>query len=54
VVSTLVIDRQGNEVFAQRTADIIGAHLIETDMSQQAAVDVTVILGKDFDGTYVR
>ncbi len=54
VESTLVVDRVGSDVFARRTADIIQAPLVESEPDPQAAVDVTVILGKDFDGRYVR
>ncbi|MFW5685178.1 MAG: LCP family protein [Spirochaetota bacterium] len=54
IEDTLVVDRVGSDVFAERTADIIRAPLVESDVDPQAAVDVTVILGKDFDGRYVR
>ena len=54
IEQTRIVDRVGNEVFARRTADIIRASLLESDVVAQAAVDVTVILGKDFDGRYVR
>lgn len=54
VEQTLVVDRVGSEVFARRTADIIRAPIVESEPNAQAAVDVTVILGKDFDGRYVR
>lgn len=54
VEDTLVVDRVGSDVFARRTADIIQAPLVETEPDPQSAVDVTVILGKDFDGRYVR
>ena len=54
VENTLVVDRVGNDIFARRTADIIRAPLVDTDLDPQAAVDVTIILGKDFDGRYVR
>jgi hypothetical protein len=54
IEDTLVVDRVGSDVFARRTADIIRAPMVESDPSPQAAVDVTVILGKDFDGRYVR
>jgi hypothetical protein len=54
VEQTLVVDRVGSEVFARRTADIVRAPTVESEPDPQAAVDVTVILGKDFDGRYVR
>ncbi len=54
VEKTLVVDRVGTDFFAQRTADIVRAPIVESEPDPQAAVDVTVILGKDFDGRYVR
>jgi polyisoprenyl-teichoic acid--peptidoglycan teichoic acid transferase len=54
VEETMVIDRVGNELFAERAADIIGATQIRGDRSDGSVVDVTIILGKDFDGRYVR
>lgn len=54
VAETIVINRSGSEIFARRTADIIRAPRTESDSDGQAAVDVTVILGEDFDGRYVR
>lgn len=54
VKETLVLDRVGNEIFADRTAEIIRATTIEQRAAVQAGVDVTVILGGDFDGRYVR
>jgi anionic cell wall polymer biosynthesis LytR-Cps2A-Psr (LCP) family protein len=54
IESTQIIDRAGNDVFARRTADIIGASAITTRIDEAAIVDVTIVLGKDFDGTYVR
>jgi polyisoprenyl-teichoic acid--peptidoglycan teichoic acid transferase len=56
VERTMIIDRHGNETFARRTADIIQApgSAIVVDVDSQSAVDVTIILGKDFDQQYVR
>ncbi|TFH05973.1 MAG: LytR family transcriptional regulator [Spirochaetales bacterium] len=54
VENTVVIDRVGNDAFARRSADIIRAHAMEVDIGAQAAVDVTIVLGRDFDGRYVR
>ena len=51
---TIVVDRVGNEVFAARTADIIRATTVDLQLESQSGVDVTVILGEDFDGRYVR
>ncbi len=52
--STVVVDRVGNELFAQRAADIIRAPVAEAEGLGQSPVDVTIILGRDFDGRYVR
>lgn len=54
IAETIVLNRSGSDVFARRTADIIRAPQVEADTDAQAAVDVTVILGEDFDGRYVR
>jgi anionic cell wall polymer biosynthesis LytR-Cps2A-Psr (LCP) family protein len=52
--NTVVVDRVGNELFAQRAADIIRAPVAEAEEPGQSPVDVTIILGRDFDGRYVR
>lgn len=54
VEETLVLARAGNELFAERAADIIDATQIRGDYVDGSEVDVTIILGKDFDGRYVR
>ena len=53
---TLVIDRRGNESLAQRASEIIRADRILSEPLQgpEAGIDVTIILGEDFDGRYVR
>ncbi len=51
---TRVIDRTGSGMYARRTADVIRAPRVDSEADPQAVVDVTVILGKDFDGRYVR
>jgi anionic cell wall polymer biosynthesis LytR-Cps2A-Psr (LCP) family protein len=51
---TVVIDRRGNGRAAQRVAQIIEAERIVTEVTPDSDVDVTVILGRDFDGTVVR
>ena len=52
---TQVIDRTGNIDIARRTAGIIRATRITSEpLPNETAIDVTVILGQDFDGTYVR
>jgi polyisoprenyl-teichoic acid--peptidoglycan teichoic acid transferase len=54
VAETIVVDRVGNEIFTNRTAEIIRASLVDLQLESQAGVDVTIILGEDFDGRYVR
>ncbi|MFP4010661.1 MAG: LCP family protein [Spirochaetaceae bacterium] len=55
VEHTRVIDRSGNIDVARRVANIIGATRIDSEpLSEESTIDVTVILGQDFDGTYVR
>ena len=52
---TRVLDRTGNIAVARRAAGIIRATRIESEpLPGESAIDVTVILGQDFDGTYVR
>lgn len=54
VEHTLVIDRTGNPAFAQRVAGIIQADRVVTDRAAESAAAVTLVLGRDFDGTNVR
>ncbi|TVQ36894.1 MAG: LytR family transcriptional regulator [Spirochaetaceae bacterium] len=53
---TLIVDRLGNARYAERVAGILQGQRVYTDTSDIESVDafVTVILGKDFDGTVVR
>jgi anionic cell wall polymer biosynthesis LytR-Cps2A-Psr (LCP) family protein len=55
-VNTVVLDRKGNLDEAKKVADIIHCTRIfsKPDPQLDQAVDVTVILGKDFDGRYVK
>jgi anionic cell wall polymer biosynthesis LytR-Cps2A-Psr (LCP) family protein len=50
---TLVIDRKGDLADAQRAAEIIRASRVQSE-PLDSPIDVTIILGRDFDGTYVR
>lgn len=52
---TTIIDRTGNPDQAQKLADLIrcGKIVAQTDAPSGAAM-ITIILGKDFDGRYVR
>ncbi len=54
--TTVVLDRKGNMDNAKKVADIIHCTRIysKPDPQMDQAVDVTVILGKDFDGRYVK
>ncbi|MEX2443657.1 MAG: LCP family protein [Alkalispirochaeta sp.] len=51
---TLVIDRRGTGQSAEQVAEIIDAHRVVTEVTPDSDVDVTLILGRDFDGTVVR
>jgi polyisoprenyl-teichoic acid--peptidoglycan teichoic acid transferase len=55
-LNTLVLDRKGNLDNAKKVADIIRCTRVysKPDPQLDQAVDVTVILGKDFDGRYVK
>lgn len=56
-VHTLVLDRKGNLAVTQRVAELIRATQIRSDLStydHNGVADVTLILGLDFDGRYVR
>ena len=55
-LNTVVLDRKGNLDNAKKVADIIHCTRIfsKPDPQMDQAVDVTVILGKDFDGRYVK
>jgi hypothetical protein len=54
--NTVVLDRKGNMDAAKKVADLIHCTRIfsKPDPQIDQAVDVTVILGKDFDGRWVK
>jgi polyisoprenyl-teichoic acid--peptidoglycan teichoic acid transferase len=54
VEHTIVIDRRGEGTQAGRVAQVIGAQRIVSEVTPNSDVDVTLILGRDFDGTVVR
>ena len=56
VERTVVVDRRGNGALAERAAGVIRASRIEFDPADpdDLVVDVRIILGQDFDGTFVR
>ena len=53
---TVVLDRRGNPEAAGRVAALIRSEQIHSGIQEERdeTVDVTVILGKDFDGRYVK
>ena len=53
---TVVLDRRGNTEAARRVAELIRCEQIHSsvDDNRDETVDVTIILGKDFDGRYVK
>lgn len=51
---TLVIDRIGRPSLAKRIADIINCKQVYTRIDESLMVDVTIIIGNDFEGKYVR
>jgi anionic cell wall polymer biosynthesis LytR-Cps2A-Psr (LCP) family protein len=51
---TLIVDRRGIGDLAQQTAQVIRGQREVTEVQPAADVEVTVILGRDFDGSVVR
>ncbi len=53
---TVVLDKKGDASAAQRVANMINCQRIHSsiDKNRDETVDVIVILGKDFDGRYVK
>lgn len=54
VERTIVVDRRGVGDLAERVAQVIRAERIVTEVQPESDVDVTLILGRDFDGSIVR
>lgn len=52
--NTVVIDRRGTGQAAEQVAEVIEAQRVVTEVTPESDVDVTLILGRDFDGTVVR
>ncbi len=54
--NTVILDKKGDPAAAQRVANLIKCQRIHTDVDQNRdeTVDIIVILGKDFDGRYVK
>ena len=55
-LKTVILDRKGRVEAAERIADLIRCERVYTRLEEgyDPAVDVTVILGKDFDGRYCK
>ena len=51
---TVIIDHIGNEESAKLLGDFIKCDNIREDMDANTSADFTIILGKDFNGRYVR
>ena len=51
---TVVIDRVGKPILAKRIADIINCKEVYTKIDKSLMVDITIIIGNDFEGKYVR
>ncbi|MCK5250963.1 MAG: LCP family protein [Spirochaetaceae bacterium] len=53
---TVVLDRRGSPDAAKRVAELIRCEQIHSqiDENRDETIDVTIILGKDFDGRYVK
>jgi hypothetical protein len=55
-LNTVVLDRKGRLEAAQKAAELIRCQRVYSRLSEggDMAIDVTVILGKDFDGRYCK
>jgi hypothetical protein len=51
---TQVIDRTGSPALARKVADIINCTEVTTKVDKTLMVDVSVIIGNDFEGQFVR
>ena len=54
VANTVIIDHKGNEKVAKEVAAIIKCKCIETAPKEKPSVDISVIIGLDFDGQYCK
>jgi hypothetical protein len=52
--NTMVIDRIGKPSLAKRIADIINCKEVYTKIDKTLLIDVTIIIGNDFEGRSVR
>jgi anionic cell wall polymer biosynthesis LytR-Cps2A-Psr (LCP) family protein len=53
-LNTLVLDRKGESFAAERVAEVIKCERIHSKLDQEKGADITLILGKDFDGRYCK
>jgi anionic cell wall polymer biosynthesis LytR-Cps2A-Psr (LCP) family protein len=53
---TIILDRKGRIDAAKKVADLIGCTRVNTEIksTQVESADITIILGKDFDGNRIR
>ena len=51
-LNTIILDRTGKSHFAERVAEVIKCDKIYLKLDPESNVDITIILGKDFDGRY--
>lgn len=54
VEKTVIIDHKGNTKIASEVAAVIKCKKIETKLDEKSLIDVTIIIGKDFDGQYCQ
>jgi hypothetical protein len=55
-LNTVVLDRKGRLEAAQKVAELIRCKRVYSRLSEggDLTIDVTVLLGKDFDGRYCK
>lgn len=51
-LNTLVLDRKGKSYAAEKVAEVIKCERIHSKLDSESSADITLILGKDFDGRY--
>jgi anionic cell wall polymer biosynthesis LytR-Cps2A-Psr (LCP) family protein len=52
--NTVIVDHRGNPELSRRVGELIQCSNFSTEIDLERDVDVTIILGKDFDGYYVK
>ena len=53
-LNTLVLDRKGKSYAAEKVAEVIKCERIHSKLDSESSADITLILGKDFDGRYCK